>query len=220
MRIDPATRAAAHRIASILGDCAVSLTGSRRYGYATDDSDIDLFVFLPDHKDVPVEGARVLHQTRDVTVLEVSMAGAVVQMTVFSYVWLHAVLDTPWKAYNVMDSSILHDPDGRLSTCRERLRSWYDQHPDAVAAWQKQQESLRTCRGRTHGERMSARMAQLRFPTPMAFAKHLDTLFASRKKPNTAEGDRDRSPSSLRGPSHPTERTDRVLGESAASEPD
>ncbi len=194
MLIDQATRAAADHIVSVLEDCAVSLTGSRRYGYATADSDIDLFVFLPDHTNIPFEGARVLHQTSDVTVLEASIAGTDVQMNVFSYAWLHAVLNTPWKAYNVMDSVILHDPDGKLSEFQKQLTKWYGKHPEAVDLWKKQQESLRECSGRSHKHSMSNRREKLEFPTPMAFAEHLDTLYASTKMAGMNEGEQGAAP--------------------------
>lgn len=158
---------------------ALALTGSLARGRGRPDSDLDLFVFVADHSALVLPGARRLYRDDAVTVLETSIAGREVQLCAFSSSWLEAVQASPWKAWNLLQARVLADPSGRLAACRRALAAWYAAHPAAEEEWRRQEAALDACEGATHAERARLRRERLEFPTPMAFAAHLDRLFGS-----------------------------------------
>lgn len=152
------------------------LTGSVRYGYERETSDVDLFMITEAFASVQVPGAAVSHRTVEAWVANLVVGAMRVEIVCTSYAYLQQVALKPWQSYTLGDGEILLDPLGLLGPFQARMRAWFAYHPALAQAWRDQ---IAQCRAYALAGRPADRAAFLRFPRWEDFAAHMDAMAAA-----------------------------------------
>ncbi|HUT61318.1 MAG TPA: nucleotidyltransferase domain-containing protein [Phycisphaerae bacterium] len=155
--------------------CAVLLAGSILRGTEDSQSDIDLFVVVPEINSFRAVLGRVVHSTDHVRVVQEQIEGIPVTMTCFDSALLRDMVRQPWRNYLFAKAGVLRDPLGIVGETQRAINEWYAAHPAVTAIWTEQE-------GR-HAESKAAlrqgRQAALEFRSWEAFANHVDSLVRS-----------------------------------------
>lgn len=159
-------------------DAAIYLSGSVALGNERPDSDLDIYVVVPDLAGASYPGGTLTKDSADRKAFSAECDGVPAEITFLTTSFFDAQLrDKPWRGYKApLRSEILSDPHGFLQSWKDRLRPWFQDHPEAVALWEQwiaeYAESRRT-RGANRGELIR------RFPYAVPHLwPHLDGLYS------------------------------------------
>ena len=137
-------------------DAAVFLSGSVCFGSERPDSDIDLVVIVPDVIDVDYPGGRIRDQDRGFKFVDAAFDGVALEIIFLTPSFFEElVVGKPWRGYKFLRTEILRDPDGLIQSWKDRIRPWFEDHPDVAELWQKwlaQHADRRRTKGKKLGD--------------------------------------------------------------------
>lgn len=118
-------------------DCPVYVTGSVALRHERPDSDIDLFLVVPDVDSVVLPGGDVEWQDEDFKLIAATLRNTSLHFHLATPALLQTLEEHPWRAYKFLKMEMLHDPDRIVKQTMERIAPWFDEHPDAAQLWQQ-----------------------------------------------------------------------------------
>ena len=120
-----------------LPDSPMYLTGSVSLRHERPESDIDIFILVPDVTEVDFPQSEVEWQDDAFKLVSVPFHGLTLHPHLATPALLWMFEQHPWRAYKFLQMESLHDPDGIVKRTMDRIAPWFDDHPDAVALWQQ-----------------------------------------------------------------------------------
>lgn len=156
-------------------DCPVYLSGSVALQHERPDSDIDLFIVVPDVAAPDFPGGVVEWQDDRFKLVKAVFRSVPLHLHFGSPALLEMLEAHPWRSYKFLQMVRLRDPNGTVPQTMDRIARWFDEHPDAVKLWQQWLVEHQT-RQLTRGEELGPLVSQ--FPNQVPdFWNHLDEVF-------------------------------------------
>jgi len=167
-------------------DAAVYLSGSVALGNERPDSDLDLYVIVPNLAGANYPGGTIESETEGCKSFTADFDGVPLEIRFLTPSCFEAQLcNKPWRGYKVpLKSEILSDPHGFLQSWKGRLEPWFRDHPEAVALWEQWITEYTEWR-RTKGNKVGELLQRFPYSVPHLWP-YLDELYSG-------EGTADRS---------------------------
>jgi predicted nucleotidyltransferase len=162
-------------------DAAVYLSGSVPLGNERPDSDLDLYVIVPDLKGANYPGGTIANENEGYRSFSANCDDVPLEIRFLTPSFFEGHLrDKPWRGYKVpLKSEILSDPDGFLQSWKDRVSPWFRDHPEAVALWEQWIAEYTDWR-RTKGEKVGDLLRRFPYAVPHLWP-YLDGLYSGER---------------------------------------
>jgi len=169
-------------------DAAVYLSGSVSLGNETPDSDLDIYVIVPDIEGVDYPGGTIESKKEGYKSFSATFDGVPMEIRFLTPSFFEGHLrDKPWRGYKTpLKSEILSDPHGFIKSWKDRIRPWFHDHPEAVALWEQWIAEYTDWR-RTKGKKVGDLLRQFPYMVPHLWP-HLDGLYSGDKTAEQPDG--------------------------------